>query len=168
MAWIAGLADKAENILNKLDQNAATALQVTGTDSSSLSSSASSVINTALQQNVPSTLSQSMKKSLSSGSLSLKTSLSSPAKLSKLRFSGSAGGGSGNSVKSVDVIPIAMTDSIESGSNVEWQINSEMGSSRRSSVSAKADAVAIDMGSTANIVDIERLAKDNYSSVGVE
>lgn len=57
-SWITGLADKAENILNKIDQNAATALHTEGTP--------------ALD---------AMKKSLTGSTQSLKSSIS-PAKRS--------------------------------------------------------------------------------------
>ncbi|XP_030376596.1 golgin-84 [Scaptodrosophila lebanonensis] len=76
-SWITGLADRAENILNKIDQNAATALQIE-----------------------PNSL-DSMKKSLTSSTQSLKSSFS-PAKRAStsMSMSTSIGGNSASSANS--------------------------------------------------------------------
>ncbi|XP_053948941.1 golgin-84 [Anastrepha ludens] len=134
MAWISGLADKAENILNKLDQNAASALQVTATvgGAGDGDSSESNALET-------------MRRSLSNSKLSLKAALS-PAKAK------STGNYFLNSVKSgmddtTGTYAAGLSDSVASKENMEWSINSVV-SSRRSSIDSRPDDVTIEVGDT--------------------
>ncbi|SPP83313.1 golgin-84 [Drosophila guanche] len=83
-SWITGLADKAENILNKLDQNAATALQL------ETPVSATGEATSAMKRSMTS----------STNSLSLKSTTLSPAKRS------SASASAASSVKSDQGAPV--------------------------------------------------------------
>lgn len=139
MAWISGLADKAETILNKLDQNAATALQVAVTTGSDGDSSESNALET-------------MRRNLSNSKLSLKSSFS-PIKGRTI--------GSANLSKSVEgdtnvlnpSFHTSLPESVEASEKVEWHINSAV-SSRRSSINSRPDAVAIEVEETTPKHDI--------------
>nr|XP_014091516.1 golgin-84 [Bactrocera oleae] len=139
MAWISGLADKAENILNKLDKNAATALQVAATSGGDGDSGEGNAL-------------EAMRRNLSNSKLSLKTGFS-PIK--------ARGNISANMSKSVegdtDVLNAsyhtALPESVEASDKVEWHINSTV-SSRRSSTNSRPDAVAIEVEETSPKHDI--------------
>ncbi|XP_036325319.1 golgin-84-like [Rhagoletis pomonella] len=127
MAWISGLADKAENILNKLDQNAASALQVT------TATGGAGAVDIGESNAL-----ETMRRSLSSSKLSLKSALS-PAKAITAGNSLISSG----KVDTSDVMATygtILTDSTESKPKMEWTVNSAV-SSRRSSINSHADAV---------------------------
>ncbi|XP_017092000.2 golgin-84 [Drosophila bipectinata] len=74
-SWITGLADKAENILNKIDQNAATALQTdgqTGTSGDPMRRSLTSSTQSLSLQSLKSTLSPA-KRSVANSASSVKS-----------------------------------------------------------------------------------------------
>lgn len=136
MAWISGLAGKAENILNKLDQNAATALQVTSTAGGNGDSSESSALET-------------IRRNLSNSKLSLKTSFS-PIKaknIASANLSKMVEGDTGILNVSIHNSGNVLPDSVKASEKVEWQINSAI-SSRRSSLNSHPDAVAIEVEET--------------------
>ncbi|XP_055851734.1 golgin-84 [Episyrphus balteatus] len=130
MSWITGLADKAENILNKLDQNAATALQTPPNSSNTITTTSSlpTIINPNIIQNdrieVINRIYPANSLQLVKSPLSPKRTPSTPTKSSPTKQVAS----------SVDTI-----DFPQDISNL---------SSRRSSLSSQPDSVTIDMSVT--------------------
>ncbi|CAD6996383.1 unnamed protein product [Ceratitis capitata] len=138
MAWISGLAGKAENILNKIDQNAASALQVSSTSPTGADTDDNeSILGT-------------MRRNLSNSNLQIKSNFS-PLKVKN------AGLTSFSKVESdPEAINLPSTTGLpESIAKIEWNINSEV-SSRRSSVNSHPDAIAIDVEDTNQKHDILR------------
>ncbi|XP_011204574.2 golgin-84 [Bactrocera dorsalis] len=133
MAWISGLADKAENILNKLDQNAATALQVAATSGGDGDSSEGSALET-------------MRRNLSNSKLSLKTAFS-PIKTKSNLNANMSGSVEGDTDVLNASYRTALPEPVEASDKVEWHINSAV-SSRRSSINSRPDAVAIEVEET--------------------
>uniref|UniRef100_A0A034W595 Golgin-84 n=1 Tax=Bactrocera dorsalis TaxID=27457 RepID=A0A034W595_BACDO len=133
MAWISGLADKAENILNKLDQNAATALQVAATSGGDGDSSEGSALET-------------MRRNLSNSKLSLKTAFS-PIKTKSNLNANMSGSVEGDTDVLNASYRTALPEPVEASDKVEWHINSAI-SSRRSSINSRPDAVAIEVEET--------------------
>lgn len=120
MSWISGLADKAENILNKLDQNAATALQ-TPAGTSNTTSSIPSII-----PNLPNDRIEVINRIHPANSLQLVTSVSPKRAPSTPKES---------PTKQI------LIDSVDS----PLPYDKSNLSSRRSSVSSQQESVAIDM-----------------------
>ncbi|XP_004518036.1 golgin-84 [Ceratitis capitata] len=138
MAWISGLAGKAENILNKIDQNAASALQVSSTSPTGADTDDSeSILGT-------------MRRNLSNSNLQIKSNFS-PLKVKNAgltSFSKVEGDPEAINLPSTTGLP-------EPIAKIEWNINSEV-SSRRSSVNSHPDAIAIDVEDTNQKHDILR------------
>uniref|UniRef100_A0A0K8USV0 Golgin-84 n=1 Tax=Bactrocera latifrons TaxID=174628 RepID=A0A0K8USV0_BACLA len=133
MAWISGLADKAENILNKIDQNAATALQVAATSGDDGDSSEGSALET-------------VRRNLSNSKLSLKTAFS-PIKTKSNLITNMSRSVEGDTEVLNASYRTALPESVEASDKVEWHINSAV-SSRRSSINSRPDAVAIEVEET--------------------
>ncbi|XP_050334514.1 golgin-84 [Bactrocera neohumeralis] len=133
MAWISGLADKAENILNKLDQNAATALQVAATSGGDGDSGEGSALET-------------MRRNLSNSKLSLKAAFSPIKAKSNINANMSTSVEGDRDVLNASY-RTALPESVEASDKVEWHINSAV-SSRRSSINSRPDAVAIEVEET--------------------
>lgn len=131
MSWITGLADKAENILNKLDQNAATALQTPANSSNTtLSSSSSSSQLLVNMSNTQNDRIEVINRIYPANSLQLVQSLS-PKKTPTT-----------TPTKDSPTKQMLVVDSID----FHHDLSSNL-SSRRSSLSSHPDSVTIDMSS---------------------
>ncbi|XP_067619982.1 golgin-84-like [Eurosta solidaginis] len=127
MAWISGLADKAENMLVKLDQNAASALQINSTPDVSDSSESNAL--------------DSIRRSLSTSKLSLKAALS-PAKVKNTNYANAINIRNESKEELGTTANATLSASEVSHENLEW--NRSALSSRRSSVNSRTE-VAIDV-----------------------
>lgn len=153
MSWITDLAGKAENILNKIDQNAASVLK-TETIENNVNNNSNGIKDATTTTKVDESIVEGLKRNLSSNSLSLTKTLS-PKKL----------------LKSIDLQNSLqrLGNNDETTSQKSEKPNSKL-SSRRSSLSSKETdgTTVIEYEISSNVTDSPLLANKQQQQQSVD